>query len=133
MKVFSNFIRVRYADTDQMGVVYHANYLRYFECSRAEMLRSQGFTYREVEAQGVQLMVVHAELDYHRPAHYDDLIEVRTQALKLGAASILLSSEVWLDGVLLVSGKIKLAAVDIATGKVTAVPLALRQAVAGEE
>ena len=68
--------RVPYADTDMMGVVYYANYLALFERARNELMRACGYTYRECEADGFALPVTHAELDYRRPARYDDLLEV---------------------------------------------------------
>ena len=68
--------RVPYADTDQMGVVYYGNYLTLFERARNELMRACGYTYLQCEAEGWALPVVHAELDYHRPARYDDLLEV---------------------------------------------------------
>ena len=68
--------RVPYADTDQMGVVYYGNYLTLFERARNELMRSFGCTYRECEAEGWMLPVVHAEVDYRSPARYDDLLEV---------------------------------------------------------
>jgi acyl-CoA thioester hydrolase len=72
-------LRVRYAETDQMGVVYYANYLVWFEVARTDLLRHAGWTYRELEAGGVFLPVIEAHCDYHRPARYDDEIEVRTK------------------------------------------------------
>ena len=68
--------RVPYADTDQMGVVYHGNYLTLFERARNELMRACGYTYRECEAEGWMLPVIHAELDYKSPARYDDMLEV---------------------------------------------------------
>ena len=68
--------RVPYADTDQMGVVYYGNYLTIFERARNELMRACGYTYRQCEAEGWMLPVVHAEVDYRRPAKYDDLLEV---------------------------------------------------------
>ena len=68
--------RVPYADTDQMGVVYYGNYLTLFERARNELMRACGYTYRQCEAEGWMLPVVHAEVDYRRPARYDDLLEV---------------------------------------------------------
>ena len=68
--------RVPYADTDQMGVVYYGNYLALFERARNELMRACGYTYRECEQEGFMLPVVHAEVDYRRPAKYDDLLEV---------------------------------------------------------
>jgi acyl-CoA thioester hydrolase len=68
--------RVPYADTDQMGVVYYGNYLTLFERARNELMRACGYTYRECEAEGWMLPVIHAELDYKSPARYDDMLEV---------------------------------------------------------
>ena len=72
-------LRVRYAETDQMGVVYYANYLVWFEVARADLLRSLGWTYREMEGTGVLLPVIEAHCEYRRPARYDEEIEVRTE------------------------------------------------------
>jgi acyl-CoA thioester hydrolase len=71
-------IRVRYAETDKMGVVYYANYLVWFEVGRADLLRSLGWSYRDMELAGVSLPVIEAQCTYQRPARYDDEIEVRT-------------------------------------------------------
>jgi acyl-CoA thioester hydrolase len=76
MKTVKMQYRVPYADTDQMGVVYYGNYLTIFERSRNELMRSCGYTYKEFEKDGCMLPVVHAEVDYKAPAHYDDLLEV---------------------------------------------------------
>ena len=72
-------IRVRYAETDKMGVVYYANYLVWFEVGRADLLRSLGWSYREMELAGVSLPVIDAQCTYQRPARYDDEIEIRTE------------------------------------------------------
>ena len=80
--------RVRYGDTDQMGFAYYANYLRWFEVGRAEMLRSLGTTYREVEADGTGLPVVEAKCRYLKPARYDDLLAIETGVAELGRASV---------------------------------------------
>ena len=76
-------LRVRYAETDKMGVVYYANFLVWFEVARADLLRSLGWTYREMEAAGVSLPVIEAHCEYQRPARYDDEIEVRTEGVML--------------------------------------------------
>jgi len=68
--------RVPYADTDQMGVVYYGNYLTLFERSRNELMRACGYTYKKCEEEGWMLPVIHAEVNYHSPARYDDLLEV---------------------------------------------------------
>jgi acyl-CoA thioester hydrolase len=71
-------LRVRYAETDKMGIVYYANYLVWFEVGRADLLRSLGWSYREMELAGVSLPVIEAQCAYQRPARYDDEIEIRT-------------------------------------------------------
>ncbi|HEY0873961.1 MAG TPA: thioesterase family protein [Vicinamibacterales bacterium] len=76
-------LRVRYAETDKMGVVYYANFLVWFEVARADLLRALGWTYREMEAAGVSLPVIEAHCEYRRPARYDDEIEVRTEGQML--------------------------------------------------
>jgi acyl-CoA thioester hydrolase len=76
-------IRVRYAETDQMGVVYHSNYFPYFESARAESIRELGFTYVDMEKMGVIMPVVDVQCKYLRPARYDDLLTIRTQLKEL--------------------------------------------------
>jgi acyl-CoA thioester hydrolase len=71
-------LRVRYAETDRMGVVYYANYLVWFEVARADLLRTLGWTYREMEEAGIVLPVIEAHCEYRRPTRYDEEIEVRT-------------------------------------------------------
>ena len=71
-------VRVRYAETDKMGVVYHTNYLVWFEIGRTELLRMRGSTYRELEERGVYLPVLEASCRYLRPAVYDDVIRIET-------------------------------------------------------
>jgi acyl-CoA thioester hydrolase len=68
--------RVLYGDTDQMGVVYYANYLRFFEGARNEWIRGLGITYRQIEERGLMLPVYEASLNYLRPARYDDLLDI---------------------------------------------------------
>jgi acyl-CoA thioester hydrolase len=73
-------IRVRYADTDRMGVVYYANYLVWFEVGRCEWLRSTGYSYDQLEADGTTLPVIEAHCEYRRPFRYDEEVEVRARA-----------------------------------------------------
>jgi acyl-CoA thioester hydrolase len=76
-------VRVRYAETDKMGVVYYANYLVWFEVGRADLLRSLGCRYRDMEVAGVSLAVIEAHCEYSRPARYDDELEIRTEGRML--------------------------------------------------
>jgi acyl-CoA thioester hydrolase len=87
-------IRVRYAETDKMGVVYYANYFVWFEVARADLLRSLGWTYREMEHAGVTLPVIDAQCEYRRPARYDDEIEVRTKGRMLSPVRMEFTYEV---------------------------------------
>jgi acyl-CoA thioester hydrolase len=72
-------LRVRYAETDSMGVVYYANYFVWFEVARAELLRTLGWTYREMEDSGVALPVIEAQCEYRQPARYDDEVHVHAE------------------------------------------------------
>ena len=74
-------VRVRYADTDQMGVAYYANYFIWFEVGRTDLLRSTGWSYQAMERDGWSLPVIEARCEYRRPARYDDELEVRTRGL----------------------------------------------------
>ena len=84
----STRVRVRYADTDQMGVVYYANYLVWFEIGRTEWLRDAGWNYRDMEETGISLPVIEAHCVYRQPARYDDEIEIRATASALTAARL---------------------------------------------
>jgi acyl-CoA thioester hydrolase len=81
-------IRVCYGDTDQMGVVYYANYLRFFEIARAEWLRRGGRSYGDIEASGVRLPVIEAHVRYRAPARYDDLLEIDASPTDTKRASV---------------------------------------------
>jgi acyl-CoA thioester hydrolase len=81
-------ICVIFGDTDQMGVVYYANYLRYFESARSAYWRAKGRSYKDLEAAGIALPVVEAHVHYRRPAHYEDLLEVDVEIGELRTASM---------------------------------------------
>ena len=87
-------VRVIYGDTDQMGVVYYANYFRYFELGRSEFFRARGGTYQEVEREGWFLPVVEAQCTYRAPARYDDLLRIETTLEELRRASLVFSYEI---------------------------------------
>ncbi|MEB3100536.1 acyl-CoA thioesterase [Ferviditalea candida] len=74
-------LRVRYQETDQMGVVYHANYLTWFEIGRTEWLRSRGWTYRQIEQKGYMLPVIDVQIKFLLPARYDDAIRIYTRSM----------------------------------------------------
>jgi acyl-CoA thioester hydrolase len=81
-------IRVRYAETDRMGLLHHANYLVYFEQARVELLRARGLTYRDMEDQGFLLVLTKLEVRYRRPAYFDDLLTIRTTVERTTAVRI---------------------------------------------
>jgi acyl-CoA thioester hydrolase len=87
-------IRVRYAETDQMGVVYHSNYFVWFEVGRTDLLRGTGVTYREMEADGVSLPVIEAHCEYRQPARYDDDLEIRTTGTLMSPVRVAFTYEI---------------------------------------
>ena len=86
-------VRVRYAETDQMGVVYYANYYVWFEVGRTDLLRSAGGSYRDMERDGLQLPVIESHCEYRQPAKYDDELEVRTTASLVSPVRVKFSYE----------------------------------------
>ena len=89
-------LRVRYAETDQMGVVYHANYLIWFEVGRVELLRALGFDYKEMEMQDdCHIVVVDVHCRYHHPARYDDVLRVRARISESGTRIVKFSYELF--------------------------------------
>jgi len=107
--------RVPYADTDQMRVVYYANYLAYFERGRNELLRHGGTTYRDLEAMGYALPVAEAHVDYHAPAAYDDLLDITAWVGGLKGVRLTICCEVRRNGQLLAEGYTVHALVDLKT------------------
>ena len=121
MTVRRTRVRVRYAETDRMGVVYYANYFVWFEVARTDWLRETGWSYREMEADGVSLPVIEAHCDYRQPSHYDDDIEIRTRATLLSPVRVRFDYEVLRGDSLLTVGHTVHAAVD-ATGRPCRLP-----------
>ncbi len=118
-------IRVRYAETDRMGLLHHANYFVYFETARTEMLRARGFSYRDIEDAGCFLVVVEIGCKFKRPAYYDDLLTIRTFVERVTHVKIVHRYEVMRDGVLSAEGRSTLACVD-REGRPRALPESLR-------
>jgi acyl-CoA thioester hydrolase len=114
-------IRVRYAETDRMGLLHHANYLVYFEQARIELLRSLGGNYKELEDQGYLLVLTKVEVKYRSPAYYDDLLTIRTTVTRTSPVRLEHKYEVLRDGTLLAEGFTTLACVD-RSGKIQAMP-----------
>jgi acyl-CoA thioester hydrolase len=108
-------LRVIYGDTDQMGVVYYANYLRYFEAGRNEFIRARGLTYRDFEERfGLRLPVAEAGVSYRQPARYDDLLTLETSLTELRRASARFGYRLTRDGQLLATGFTLHACIDLA-------------------
>jgi len=105
-------IRVRYIETDRMGLLHHAHYVAYFEQARVELLRSLGYSYRDLEDQGYLLVLTRIEVRYRRPARYDDLLTVRTYVERTTTVRIDHRYEVFRDGELIAEGATTLACVD---------------------
>ena len=122
-------VRVRYAETDQMDIVYYGNYAQYFEVGRAECIRELGFTYKKMEEMGVRMPVVQMEARFLRPAHYDDLITIKTVLKELPLKhQIEFHHEVFNERKkLLTTGKVVLFFIDNKTGKWISMPDDLRQ------
>jgi acyl-CoA thioester hydrolase len=121
-------LRVRYAETDKMGVVYYANYFVWFEVARADLLRSLGWSYREMELAGVSLPVIEAQCEYHRSARYDDELDVRTEGRMLSPVRMEFTYQVVrrADQALAASGRTVHAALD-AAGKPCRLPARVRE------
>jgi acyl-CoA thioester hydrolase len=100
-------VRVRYADTDKMGIVYYATYPIYFEIGRSEYMREKGFPYRELEEMGYNLVVVALEAKYHNSAVYDDLLIVKTGISELKSRGLTFHYEIYKDGNMIVDGMTK--------------------------
>jgi len=114
-------LRVRYPETDQMGVVYHANYLTWFEVGRTEWMRDFGRPYADLEAGGVRLAVIDVRARYHAPARYDEIVDVDTRLVKLTRLRVVFSYEIRRDETVLATGETTLAAID-ANGRPARIP-----------
>jgi acyl-CoA thioester hydrolase len=118
-------IRVRYAETDRMGLLHHANYLVYFEQARTELLRAQGVAYKDLEDQGFLLVLTKVLVRYRSPARYDDELTIRTTVVRTTLVKIEHRYEVFRDGTLLAEAETTLGCVG-RDGKVQALPDYLR-------
>jgi acyl-CoA thioester hydrolase len=120
--------RVRYGETDQMGVVYHAEYLAWCEMGRTEYIRALGLPYAEMERRGTALAVAEASLRYHAPARYDDVVRVRTTLGRVGSRAVEFEYVVTnaVTGTRLASARTTLVAID-RQGKATTIPPEVRE------
>lgn len=118
MITHSTQIRVRYSEVDQMGFLYHAHYVDFFDVARTELIRSVGISNRELEEQGVMLPVINVNINYKTPAHYDDLITIKTTLRKMPGVKITFDYEVVLPcGEISTTGSVTLAFMDSNTKK----------------
>jgi acyl-CoA thioester hydrolase len=124
----SSHIRVRYAETDKMGVVYYANYFVWFEVGRCDLLRGFGATYRDLEAEGITLPVIEAHCEYRQSARYDDELEVRTRGTMCSPVRIAFEYRIVrpADGALIAEGRTVHAAIH-ANGRPGRLPPSLRR------
>jgi acyl-CoA thioester hydrolase len=119
-------IRVRYQETDGQGRLHHANYFTYFEMGRTELLRASGHCYRQLEEQGVMLVVFEIGCKYHRPAFYDDVLRLRTTIVETKRAKVVHEYQVFRGDELLAKGRSVLACID-REGRVQRLPEAILQ------
>jgi acyl-CoA thioester hydrolase len=127
----TSLVRVRYAETDKMGVVYYANYFVWFEVGRTDLLRVLGWSYREMELAGVALPVIDAHCEYVRPARYDDELEIHTTGRLLSPVRLEFTYEVRMAAQTTVAatGRTTHASVD-PTGRPCRLPARVREAFA---
>jgi acyl-CoA thioester hydrolase len=118
-------IRVYYEDTDLAGIVYYANYLRFIERARSELVRAAGIDQVAMKAAGLVFAVRRVEADYLKPAHYDDQIEVRTRLRDVKGASFAMPQEVWRKDELLFQAHVTIVVLNQA-GRATRLPAELR-------
>ncbi len=117
-------IRVRYSETDQMGYAYYGNYAQYYEVGRVEMIRSLDLTYKSLEEEhGILMPVVSLDMRFVRPAHYDELLTIKTTLAKLPVEYIVFQVEVYNEaGKLVNSGRIRLCFVDVKSNQRVSTP-----------
>jgi len=116
-------LRIRYGETDQMGIVYHGNYAQYFEIGRTEWLRNLGLTYKQMEEDGVKLPVISLVVNFKKSVCYDDVIKVKTTLKKMPTASIEFDYEIENEkGEIVTTGNTVLAFIDIVRNRPTRCP-----------
>jgi len=125
-------VRIYYEDTDSGGVVYYANYLRYFERARTEFLRERGCEVSDFIQSGFLFVVTRVEVSYHYPTRYNDILKIETRMGNIRSASFVFSHKVYLNGgdLLVVEGQVKLACVD-GSGRPKRLPERLDKALKG--
>ena len=124
-------VEVRYAETDQMGVVHHANYLVWLELARTGLCAASGYDYPSIERAGYLILVTEAELRYHRAARYGDKVQVEVRLERLESRGLRFTYEVRRDGERLATGRTHHLWVDAATGRPRRIPSPYREAFSG--
>ena len=123
-----NGIRVRYADTDQMGYVYYGNYARYYEIGRVEALRTLGYHYKAMEGSGVMMPVYDLHCKFHQPARYDDLLSIQVRIPRIPSVRVTFEYEIRnQDRLLLNTGSTTLVFQNMNTGRLCQCPDDLRE------
>ncbi len=121
-------VRVNYFDTDQMGVVWHGNYIKYFEMAREELFREAGLPYVELEKAGIMMPIVDVTVEYKYPAHYDEVLSIETRVPEPPRSRIRVEYVITnAQGETVVTGSTTLAFIDSATRRPCRPPAALRQ------
>jgi acyl-CoA thioester hydrolase len=116
-------LRIRYGETDQMGIVYHGNYASFFEIGRTEWLRNLGITYKQMEEDGIKLPVISLVVNFKKSVCYDDVIKVKTTLKKMPTASIEFDYEIENEkGEIVTTGNTVLAFIDIVRNRPTRCP-----------
>ena len=123
----STKLRVRYQETDRMGIVYHSNYFIWFEIGRTELFKKMGISYHDLEKNGYFLVVTEVNCKYRAPATYDDEVEILTRLTELKNSALTFDYEVRKKEVLITNGSTRHVFVD-ANGKITKVPITLFEA-----
>jgi len=125
-------VRVYYEDTDLAGVVYYANYLKFFERGRTEALRAAGYDQSRLKREtGLVFLVTRIEVDYRAPARFDDILTIETRTTRVGGASLTMAQAALREGRLLVAAEVRIAAVGPA-GTAMRIPAPLRAAIAAD-
>jgi len=126
MFTYISTLKVRYAETDQMGVVHHGNYAIYLELARLEWLENIGFSYKKLEGEGVMLPVYDLKFSFKQPAYFDDILTVETSLAKMPSASIVFDYKIYnTDHELITSAQSTLVFVDVKTRRPIRCPKAI--------
>ncbi len=116
-------LRVRYYETDMMGVVHHSNYIRFYEMARTEMMRGISGTYKALEDEGIMMPVIEVSSKYHAPAYYDDVLSIKTTLTKIPTVRMIFEYEITnQNGELLNTGTVQLAYMHTDTRKACRAP-----------